>query len=194
MRSPALFVAAAALALSLGEPRDARATTLVPLDLPALTARAERVVLARVERQEARWTGGRDAIYTDVVLRVERSYKGDTKAGEEIVVRREGGNLDGVAMMVYGAPVFSVGEEVIVFSERRGPANWVVGMTQGKLPIARDVATGARMVRPPDLSKVEMLPNASGRRPIDRIRPLEEVEAEIGALVAAQQQPAKERK
>lgn len=162
----------------------AHATTLVPLDLPSLTSRAERVVLARVERQEARWSGGHDAIYTDVVLRIERAYKGEGKAGEEIVVRREGGTVDGVAMMVYGAPTFVEGEEVLVFSERRGPASWVVGMTQGKLRVARDAATGKRMVRPPDLAKVELLPN--GKQPMSKVRALEDVESEIIRLVAAQ--------
>jgi hypothetical protein len=180
MRLLAAFVVGATLAL----PCAALATTLVPLDLPSLTARAERVVLARVERQEAHWTDGRNAIYTDVVLRIERTYKGDVKAGDEIVVRREGGTVDGVAMVVYGAPTFVDGEEVLLFSERRGSASWVVGMTQGKLRVARDAATGKKLVRPPDLSKVELLPNAP-RRPIAEARPLEEVEAEIRKLVAA---------
>src|SRR5437868_1131454 len=68
----------------------AQATSMIPLDLKALVARADRVVLATVVSEESHWTPNHDAIYTDSVLTVERSYKG--KAADTIVVRREGGS------------------------------------------------------------------------------------------------------
>jgi hypothetical protein len=113
----------------------AHATVLVPLDTKALTARADRVVLGIVESQVARWTDDRQAIFTDVTIRVTRAYKGAVKPGERVVVRREGGALDGVGMRVFGAANFSVGEEVVVFLEMRGGAPYTVGMTQGKLRV-----------------------------------------------------------
>ena len=45
-------------------------------------------------------------------MRVSRAYKGAVKAGERVVVRREGGSVDGIGMRVYGAASFTVGEEV----------------------------------------------------------------------------------
>src|ERR1700749_2103086 len=126
-----LVVAAVICAAAL----TARATVLVPLDTKALTARAERIVLAVVESQTAKWSSDHQAIYTDVTLRVTRAYKGSVKAGDRIVVRREGGELDGMGMRVYGAAGFVVGEEVVVFTETRGNASWTVGMTQGKLHV-----------------------------------------------------------
>jgi len=125
-----LVVAAAICAAST-----AYATVLVPLDTKALTDRAERVVLGTVESQVSRWTNDHDAIYTDVTIVVERAYKGAAKPGERIVVRREGGVVDGLGMRVYGAASFVVGEEVVVFTETRGNAAWTVGMTQGKLHV-----------------------------------------------------------
>ncbi|MGZ3426715.1 MAG: hypothetical protein ACXVCV_08710 [Polyangia bacterium] len=113
----------------------AHATVLVPLDTKALTARADRVVLGTVESQVARWTDDRQAIFTDVTIRVTRAYKGAVKPGERVVVRREGGVIDGVGMRVFGAANFSVGEEVVVFLEMRGGAPYTVGMTQGKLRV-----------------------------------------------------------
>jgi hypothetical protein len=113
----------------------AHATVLVPLDNKALTARAERIVLAVVESQTSRWSSDHQAIYTDVTLRVTRVYKGAVKPGERIVVRREGGTIDGMGMRVYGAAAFTDGEEVVVFTETRGNAAWTVGMTQGKLHV-----------------------------------------------------------
>src|SRR5262245_8271060 len=84
----------------------ARATTLLPLDMKALVERADRVVLAKVESQVARWTAAHDAIYTEVTLKVVRAYKGALKPGETLVVRREGGSVDGIGMRVYGAATF----------------------------------------------------------------------------------------
>lgn len=114
----------------------AHATTMVPLDLKGLTDRAEAVVAGRVTTTSAAWTPGHDAIYTDATLHVERVITGRITVGEDIVVRREGGSVDGVGMMVYGAPELVPGQEVVVFLEHRGPARYIVGMAQGKIDIA----------------------------------------------------------
>lgn len=132
MDSMKYLVAAVAIGVALA----AHATVLVPLDERALTARAERIVLGVVESEVSRWTHDHDAIYSDVTIRVERAYKGAVAPGQRIVVRREGGVVDGMGMRVYGAASFVVGEEVVVFTETRGNAAWTVGMTQGKLHVA----------------------------------------------------------
>jgi len=128
---------AVAVVACLGSP--ARATVLVPLDTKAMTERADRVVLGTVVAQVSRWTGDHQAIYTDVTIRVARAYKGALKPGDTVVVRREGGSVDGIGMRVYGAAQFGIGEEVLLFVETRGGAAYTVGMTQGKLR----VTTGA---------------------------------------------------
>jgi hypothetical protein len=157
----------------------ASATTMIALDLKALTERADRVVLATVESTESKWTSDHSAIYTDVTLKVERAYKGDNKAGELLVVRREGGSVDGIAMKVYGAPVFAAGEEVVVFSEMRGASRWVVGMAQGKLPVR--IQDGKKWVAAPDVSEVQMLPGP--RRLEAKLRTLEELERSLKVYV-----------
>ncbi len=157
----------------------AHATTMVPLDVRALTQRADRVVLGTVEKTQAAWTADHDAIYTEVTIRVARSYKGALAPGDALVVRHEGGIVGGVGMRVYGAAGFTVGEEVVVFAETRGGGSYVVGMAQGKLRVTttadgrRTVATdtrGLKFLTPPD-------PNAP------RTRPLEELEAQLHQLV-----------
>jgi hypothetical protein len=117
----------------------AHATTMIQLDLKTMTARADRVVLGTVESTVSRWTPDHQAIYTEATLRVAKSYKGALKPGDALVVRREGGSVDGIGMRVYGAASFTPGEEAVVFVEQRGAASWVVGMSQGKLR----VTTGA---------------------------------------------------
>src|SRR6185312_11756962 len=85
------LVVAAAICVGLA----AHATVLVPLDTRALTQRAERIVLGTVESEVSRWSGDHQAIYTDVTIAVTRAYKGAVKPGERVVVRREGGVVDG---------------------------------------------------------------------------------------------------
>jgi hypothetical protein len=160
----------------------------VPLDLRALTARADRVVLATVVASESRWTSDHGAIYTDVTLRVDRSYKGSAKETETLVVRREGGTSGGIGMQVFGAARFEVGEQAVVFVERRGNASWVVGMAQGKLPVLRQA--GRLMVHAPDTSGIALLPQANKSnvaQPI-RVRAIEDFEAELRAILVEKRQ------
>jgi hypothetical protein len=166
----------------------AHATVLLPLDTEALTQRADRVLLGVVESQASHWTQDHQAIYTDVVVRVTRSYKGAVAVGERVTVRREGGSLDGVGMRVFGAAQFSVGEEVLLFMEKRGAASYTVGMTQGKLHVWVG-ADGQKQVAA-DLSSVDFLHPKNGKvmdaaavRQAQAPRALRDVEAQIETLV-----------
>jgi hypothetical protein len=150
-----------AFALVLSCAAVARATVLVPLDTEALTARADRVVLGVVESQQAHWTTDHQAIYTDVVVRVSKSYKGTLTPGARVTVRREGGSLDGLGMRVFGAADFAVGEEVVLFIETRGGASYTVGMTQGKLHVFAG-SDGQKRVAP-DLSAVAFISPQTGK-------------------------------
>lgn len=124
----------------------ASASVLRALKLDELAERADRIVLGRVEKLESRWTDDHSAIFTEVTLVVERTYKGPTGPGERLVVRREGGSVAGIGMRVFGAPEFSVGEETVIFTEQRGRARFVSGMAQGKLELVRDAAGRERLV------------------------------------------------
>jgi hypothetical protein len=158
----------------------ARATVLVPLDTRSLTDHADRVVLGIIESSTSHWTADRRAIYTDVTVRVTRAYKG-ARAGELLVVRREGGSLDGVGMRVYGAADFFVGEEVLLFLETRGGHAWTVGMAQGKLHVT--TRSDGRKFVAADLTHVAFAkPSGEVVTPSPRSgepRALEEVEREI---------------
>jgi hypothetical protein len=171
-------LALAAVLLAAGA---VRATVLVPLDTKAMAERADRIVYATVESQVARWSADHQAIYTDVTLRVVRVYKGALKPGDTVVVRREGGVVDGIGMRVFGAPAFSVGEEVVVFLETRGSAAYTVGMTQGKLRVTVG-ADGIRRVSA-NLGDVAFTRGDLAAKAAMQPRRLEDFEREIGALV-----------
>lgn len=163
----------------------AHATTLVPLDLQALTARADRVVLGQVVASQPSWTRDHDAIYTDVTVRVERVYKGALQPGQTVTIRRAGGIVDGVEMRVFGAATFRVGEEAVLFVEQRGVASYVVGMTQGKLHVETE-ADGSKTVLAPDLSQVALMPQKGAAKPVVRARPLADFERELRAYLPRQ--------
>jgi hypothetical protein len=172
------LAALGALVLVLGG--TARATILVPLDMKALTTRAHRVVLGTVESQVSRWTSDRQAIYTDVTIRITRAYKGTVAAGERIVVRREGGAVDGIGMRVFGAAQFTVGEEVLLFVEKRGGADYTVGMTQGKLA----VTTGSDGVKRVSANLADVaFTRRDARTQAAQPRRLDDVEREIRGYV-----------
>jgi hypothetical protein len=177
------FAAVFATAATLAAAGAAHATTMVPLDLGTLTARADRVVLGVVESQASHWTADHDAIYTDVAVRVTRVYKGALRTGDVVTVRREGGSVDGVGMRVFGAAEFTVGEEALVFVETRAGASWVSGMSQGKLRVST-AADGRKLVAP-RLAGVQLLGPSGSAQPRGP-RPLDDVEREIRAYVAAQ--------
>src|SRR5207248_4291551 len=126
------------------------------------------------EKSESRWTADRQAIFTEVTVRVARVYKGAVKPGETVTVRREGGVVDGIGMRVFGAPSFTVGEEVLVFVETRGGAPYTVGMTQGKLHVTT-AADGRKLVAS-DLSSVAFTKPVDPRATPAHLRPLEEGE------------------
>jgi hypothetical protein len=159
----------------------ARATVMVPLDVRAMTARADRVVRGVVESQAARLDEHK-RIVTDVRVRVSRVYKGSAAAGDVVVITREGGSLGGIGMRVAGAPEFSDGEEVLVFVQARGGATWTVGMAQGKLAVTTGGDGKKRVAQ--NLAGVQWS-GAAGANTATTPRLLEDVEREILGYVAA---------
>lgn len=165
----------------------ARATVMEPLDTETMVRRANQgIVLGTVEGSVSRWTADHNRIYTEVTVRIDRAYKGAFKAGDKVVVQREGGSVDGIGMRVYGAASFQPGEQALLFLERRAQATFVVGMAQGKLTVSR-TPDGALMVAP-NLSGIAFTrpaasPAAAG------LRRLEEVEHEILKLVPKTEKP-----
>lgn len=158
----------------------AGASVAVPLGLDELVSHAERIAVARVESQEARWTADHDAIYTEVTLRLVRPMKGAGKAGDTVTLRREGGVVDGIGMRVYGAANFQTGEEVVVFMERRGASLWTVGMSQGKMHV--EMMEGRKVAMRQNAGLAWLAGKAPPNEPA--VRPLEELCADIANRVA----------
>ena len=111
----------------------ASATTLLALDVPALTKGSALVVRATVRSVEARWTKDGGRIMTDAVLDVTETWKGAPT--KQLTVMQPGGIVGEVGQLVHGTARFTVGEDVVVFLEPRGDRFLLTGMLQGKFKV-----------------------------------------------------------
>lgn len=113
----------------------AHATTLLFLDVPALTKGSSLVVRATVRSVASRWTKDGGRIMTDAVLDVAETWKGAPV--KEVTVMQPGGVVGDVGQAVHGTVKFHAGDEVVLFLEPRGPNYLLTGMVQGRFKIER---------------------------------------------------------
>lgn len=111
----------------------ANATTLLALDVPALTKGSSAVVRGTVRSVGTRWTKDGGRIMTDVVLEVTEPWKGTP--GKQVTLMQPGGVVGEVGQLVHGTAKFTVGEDVVVFLEPRGDRFLLTGMLQGKFKV-----------------------------------------------------------
>lgn len=166
-----------------------RASLVEALDLSALVAESDRVLLARVISLTSHYDK-RGQIVTDFTMQVEETVKGDEMPGAAIKVRRLGGVVDGIGMRVAGEPSFQVGETVLLFGELGGEDASLrpVGMAQGALRVfekdgarwARSAGGGVAAVRRAGSGKLRSAPMA-----VEQPRRLDELLVEIRSLVDA---------
>jgi hypothetical protein len=161
LATPRRAAALLALALTMLAVAGAHATTVLKLDVDALTARSEQIVRGHVVGMEPRLEGGRVSTY--VTLRVAERYKGT--GGDEVTLRRLGGRVGDVATHVAGATPFTPGEHVLVFLERPAAKDAplvVTGMRQGKFSV-RQGPDGATLYVVPNVDGVRLVaPSTSG--------------------------------
>jgi hypothetical protein len=175
-----LLILAGAFVLSA----TAGATVLVPADLSELTAEATAIVHGRVVEVRAEWLEGRRAIDSYVTLAAATYLKGDL--GAAVTLRVPGGRMGAYRSFIVGAPVFNVGDEVVLFLGSRGPSvPYVLGLNQGVYRVRTDRDSGRRTVIPPTLISpgVESVRLVRG----DPSRPaptLERFAADVRALLA----------
>ncbi|HPA20531.1 MAG TPA: hypothetical protein PLU30_22460 [Verrucomicrobiae bacterium] len=131
-------------------PDSAQATTIRKLSLDELISSANDIVVGKCEKKETAWIEKR--IFTISTIAVSHGAKGDAAGGQKIKVYTLGGSVKEplpVTMHVPGAETMAVGEDMLLFLERFGDKKQfrrVVGMSQGKLPVADDSKTGQKAV------------------------------------------------
>jgi len=148
--------------------------------LSELLDRASTIVAGEVLSTRAAWTADRTEIFTTVVLRPDRRFRGGR--GSLIRFRVPGGTVGDTRLTVTHSPVFAEGARVLVFLTGRS----------GKLPRVTGGAAGKRLLRLGLDGEERLLPgfppqaawtgNGSTREPV---RTLNEFAAAVTDLEAA---------
>lgn len=135
----------------------AGATTLVLVDTAELARKADLIVRGTVLRSESHWTGDHRRIVTDVEVSVAEALKGSP--AKTVVIEQPGGEVGNLGQYVEGVARFALGEEVIVFLERRpGERYLVAGMAQGKFRVERSSDGKAAFAIPEDVDALVLDP------------------------------------
>ncbi|MFZ5469487.1 MAG: hypothetical protein ACOZIN_08630 [Myxococcota bacterium] len=138
------------------------ATTMVAVDVPGLTKGSDAVVHGKVTGIEAKWSGDRRRIFTEVSLEVVETWKGAPPA--RLVIVQPGGVVGDVGQRVEGVAHFRVGEEVVVFLEARGTGRYLVsGMAQGKYRVERSTDGQLALAVPDSAGPARILDPRTGR-------------------------------
>jgi hypothetical protein len=136
----------------------ASATTLVHLDVGALTRASTRVARARVDAISSRWAEpGR--IVTEVQLTRLETWSGSDLPSLRVLL--PGGEVDGIAQRLEGVPTFRPGEDLVLFLAARGPAqtsqaHQLVGLSEGVWRVERTEA-GELLARPEPLDGIRLV-------------------------------------
>lgn len=159
MRSTRFLLLAAVLAGAL-----ASATTLLSMDVAALTRSSAVVARAKVISLDTRWTKDGARIMTDAVLEVTEPWKGSP--ARRVTVMQPGGVIGDVGQVVHGTARFTVGEDVVVFLEQRGERYLLTGMLQGKFKVEASSDGKATYARQ-ELEGEALLVDPATRQPVE---------------------------
>lgn len=162
------------------------ATTLIALDLTALSRSADSIVQGKVSRVEAKMSKDGRRITTHVTVDVSESLKGQSGVTTVEIVQ-PGGIVGDVGQRVSGTAHLQAGDEVVAFLERKGPSRFMlVGMAQGCFRVERSSdGSAAFAVQDPEgdallLDPVTHAPVKKGTEPMK----LDELKAKVRAALA----------
>lgn len=129
-------LSAAALVLVVGA--TARATVMVEVSLEEMIQEAEVIVHGRVVRSDVRVAidDGQMVPHTFTTIEVTEWLAGE--GGETVQLRELGGTFHGVTHHIAGTPSYAIGDEVVVFLERREDGRRdlrTFAMAQGKFVV-----------------------------------------------------------
>jgi hypothetical protein len=123
------------------------AATLQILTVDQMTATASAIVQGKIVASHADWINGKgSSIYTSYTVQADSYLKGNL--GRTFQLIEPGGQVDNLVGSVPGAPVFHVGEHVVLFVQTDGPKNFhqAIGYEQGVFRVRPDPVTGALTV------------------------------------------------
>ncbi len=165
-------------------------TTLIAVDVPALSQTAEVIVVGTVRASAPRLTKDGARIITDTEIQITEVLKGKPDA-TTLVVMQPGGIVGDVGQKVEGTASFAVGEEVVVFLDRRGADRFAVtAMSQGKFRVERS-SDGKVAFAVPQHSTSLLIDPLTQKETVSGLKtmPLADLKTKIAAALATPTSP-----
>ena len=115
------------------------ATTVPKIELPEMVFKADAIIDGHVDSIYSEWDAEKKLIFTYISVRIDESLKGGSS--RSLLIKQLGGRVGGLDMNVAGMPLFSEGEQVLLFlRQQTGSTYEVVGLNQGRYQIIQNVA------------------------------------------------------
>jgi hypothetical protein len=122
------------------------ATTMVALDLPALSKASDTIVQGTVKSVTSKLSNDGRRVFTEIEVDVAETIKGAPV--KTVTVTQPGGVAGDIGQLVSGTAHYTTGEEVVLFLEKYGPRFRTVGMAQGKFRVERSTDGKAAFALP----------------------------------------------
>ena len=125
----------------------AYAATLQILTLDEMTGISSAIVQGRIVASRSDWINGKGSlIYTYYTVQADSYLKGNL--GRTFQLTEPGGSVGTIVGSVPGAPIFQVGEHVLLFVQTDGPKSFhqAIGYEQGVFRVRPDSVSGAPTV------------------------------------------------
>ena len=149
----------------------ALATTLIAADVPALARSADAIVIGTVVSSNPRLSADGFRIVTDTEISVTEALKGQTVA--TLVVTEPGGIVGNLGQKVEGTATFEVGEEVVVFLDKRSDRFRVTGMLQGKFRLERSSDGRTRYAIPQAVLQTRLVDPVTHQETVSALKSVE---------------------
>lgn len=165
-------------------------TTLLAADVPALSQTADVIIVGTVRASAPRLTKDGARIITDTEIEIGEVLKGKPNT-PTLVVMQPGGIVGDVGQKVEGTASFAVGEEVVVFLDRRGNDRFAVtAMSQGKFRVERST-DGKTVFAVPQHSTSLLIDPVTQKETESGLKtmPLAELKTKIAAAMAVPVSP-----
>ncbi len=106
------------------------ATVMQPISMTALKTKASHILLVDIKTCESQWENRR--ISTTCAFEVVKQYQGDVLSAEKQRIKFWGGEVQGIAQKISGAPEIKPAMQVLVFLQcADAQACQIVGFAQG---------------------------------------------------------------
>lgn len=174
----------------------AGATTLLAVDVPALSRTADAIVRGKVVDVASKRSGDGRRVFTEIAIEVAETLKGTPP--KRLILVQPGGIVGDLGQHVAGTGSFKRDEEVLVFLEQRGMGRYVLsGMAQGKYRIERSSDGKAAFALPEDAGDSQMIDRLTGlpvqrsTTPLELEELLTQIRAALVTIAPTQPGPTK---